>query len=929
MVDPTVSISAGVMNSLLSKLTKLLSDEYKLLKSVRKEVKFLKDELSSMNALIQKLEDMEELDVQAREWRDKVRELAYDFEDCIDVFMHNLGGEGEKAGLVGKSERWIKKLQLRRHLASQIQELKARVVEEAERQRRYKVSECVSSSRAVDIDYRLASLYAEADKLVGIDGPREEIAQRLLEGENGSSQQLKLVSIVGPGGIGKTTLATQVYNRIRNKFDCTAFVSVSQNLDTLKILKEILLGIGYCSNRMLDHEQQVIDVIRQYLADKRYLFIIDDIRSIKAWDIIKYALVQNNKSSRVITTTQIQDVATTCCLHCDGQVYMMQPLDESDSRRLFLKRVFDSEDNCPEQYRMITENMLHKCKGVPLAITSIATLLASQGMNVEKWENMHNSFYSELETNPALEWMRYVPSLSYNDLSHELKTCLLYLGIYPEDYPIKKVDLVRRWVAEGFVSEKHGLDLEEVAGSYFDELINRSMIQPGKIIRGEMHYCRVHDLMLDHIISKCTVENFFTIIDRKYKMKQTLFPVRRLCCHFSNGNIALESLRLKKVRSFTTFPASDCMQPPISKFELLRVLNLQTNPSPDSQCLDLSAISNLFLLRYLRARGFRNLKLPEKIGKLQNLMTLDLGDSEVVCAIPLDVTSLSSLRHLTVPRGAVLPDGIGKLITLRTLEEFDLGKNSMQNIKYLGELTNLMELQLRHEDSGIFQPLTHMERRKYEVLAVSLCKIGNSNLRSLVAHPGVSLGCVLNCSLTHPRCLRRLHLDSCCPTFPKWMAQAVRLTSLILEVEELCSEDVHVLAGLPCLTYLDLGAAKAPNRSIMIQINSNEFSCLKEFKFKYHILLLSFEPGAMPTLQSLDLTFSGGSVIGIEHLASLEEISVYLKALPCDLSKIRSEISDALDRHPRNHTVRRRRFIFTPCLDDRDCSGSFQDLVED
>jgi len=929
MVDPTVSISAGVMNSLLSKLTTLLSDEFKLLKSVRKEVKFLKDELSSMNALIRKLEDVEELDVQAREWRDKVRELAFDFEDCIDVFMCNLGGEGEKAGLIGKSARQIKKLRLRRHLASQIHELKARVVEEAERHQRYKVNESVSKSRAVDIDYRLVSLYAEEDKLVGIDGPREKITKCLLEGETGSSQELKVVSIVGPGGLGKTTLATQLYKRIRNKFDCTAFVSVSQNPDMLKILKEILLEVGYHSLHILDHQQKVIDALRQYLADKRYLFIIDDIWSIKAWDIIKCALVQNNKSSRVITTTQIQDVATACCLHCLGQVYMMQPLDKYDSRQLFCKSVFDSEDNCPEQFRMITEEMLHKCKGVPLAITSIATLLARQGMNIEKWENIQNSFYSELETNPALEWMRHVPSLSYNDLSHELKTCLLYLGIYPEDYPIKKVDLIRRWIAEGFVSEKHGLDFEDVGGSYFDELINRSMIQPGKIIRGEMHYCRVHDLMLDHIVSRCTDENFITIIDKKYKMKQTLFPVRRLCCQFSNGNLALENLRLEKVRSFTTFPASDCMQPPISKFELLRVLNLQTNPSPDSQCIDLSAISNLFLLRYLRARGFRNLKLPEKIGKLQNLMTLDIGDSKVVSAIPPDVTSLSALRHLTVPRGAALPNGIGKLIALRTLEEFDLGKNSTQNIKDLGELTNLKELQLRHDDSRIFQPLTHMERMKYEVLAVSLCKLGNSSLRSLVAHPEVSLGCVLDCSFTHPRCLRKLHLDSCCPTVPKWMVQAVRLTSLILEVEELCSNDVQCLAGLPCLTYLDLGAAKTPDKSIMIQINSNEFPCLKEFKFKYDTLLLTFEPGAMSMLESLDLTFNGGSVVGIEYLGSLEEISVYLKALPCDLSKLRFEISDALNRHPRNQTIRKKRFIFTPHLDEKGWFRNSLDLDKD
>ncbi|WVZ91077.1 hypothetical protein U9M48_037296 [Paspalum notatum var. saurae] len=673
MVDPVVSFSAGVMNSLLSKLTRLLGDEYKLLSSVRKEVRFLQAELSAMNALMRKLGDMEVLDLRAREWRDKVRELAYDLEDCIDVVLHNLGCEGEKSALIRKSARRIKKLRVQRHLASQIQELKARVAEEAERHHRYRVNESVSEPRSVDVDFRLASLYAETDKLVGIDGPRDRIAQCLLgEEEGGSTQQLKVVSIVGFGGLGKTTLATQVCNHIKNMFDCTAFVSVSQNPDMLKILNEMLLGVGCSSVHILDHQQ------------KSY----------------------NN--------TRIQDVATACCIHCHGQVYMMQPLDEYDSRRLFLKTVFDSEEDCPEQYRMITEEILHKCKGAPMAITRIATLLASQGLDLEKWEKIQNSLSSELETNPALEWMRHVPSLSYKDLSHELKTCLLYLGTYPEDYPIKKVDLVRRWIAEGFVSETHGLDVEDVAESCIDELINRSMIQPGKIIRGEMYYCRLHDLMLDFIISKSTSENFITIIDKQYRMKQTLFPVRRLCYQFSNQNLALENLSLGKVRSFTTFPASNCMQPLISKFKHLRVLNLQMNPSPDSQSLDLSDVNSLFLLRYLGARGFRRLKLPGKIGKLQNLTTLDLRDSEVVSAIPSDLTSLTSLRHLTAPRGAVLPDGIGKLVApLRTLEEFDIGKNSLENIKDLGRLTNLKELMLRHDDrGGVFQPLTHMDRIK-------------------------------------------------------------------------------------------------------------------------------------------------------------------------------------------------------------------------
>jgi hypothetical protein len=147
--------------------------------------------------------------------------------------------------------------------------------------------------------------------------------------------------------------------------------------------------------------------------------------------------------------------------------------------------------------------MIKKCRGVPLAITSIASLLESQGMHVEKWEKIRDSMGHELETSSKMEWMRHVLSLSYNDLPHHLKTCLLYLGAYPEDHKISKNDLVRQWIAEGFVPEKHGLDLEEVAEDYFNELINRFMIQPVtsdaslyEIILGEVWSVQVHDLKL-------------------------------------------------------------------------------------------------------------------------------------------------------------------------------------------------------------------------------------------------------------------------------------------------------------------------------------------------------------------------------------------------------------------------------------------------
>ena len=86
-----VSASTGVMNSLLAKLAALVSGEYKLLKLVHGEIVFLESDLRSMNALLQRLADMQNLDPQMTEWRDRVRELAYDIEDCIDLFMHQRG----------------------------------------------------------------------------------------------------------------------------------------------------------------------------------------------------------------------------------------------------------------------------------------------------------------------------------------------------------------------------------------------------------------------------------------------------------------------------------------------------------------------------------------------------------------------------------------------------------------------------------------------------------------------------------------------------------------------------------------------------------------------------------------------------------------------------------------------------------------------
>lgn len=266
MEGPVVSASTGVMNSLLAKLSALVEGQYGILEGMKCDITFLRNELSSMTALLEKLATAEKLDTQVKVWRDNIRELSYDIEDCIDIFMHKLNRGDPQAGFAKNIIDQIKKLWSRYQIANQIQELKARAIEESERWLRYKCDESIAVAGKIEIDPRLPALYVEAEKLVGINGPIQKVIEWLMKDD--SSQKLKVVSIVGFGGLGKTTLANQVYNKIKGQFDCAAFVPVSRSTVMKKILRDLLAELGSKTSASGD-ERQLINELREYLQDKR------------------------------------------------------------------------------------------------------------------------------------------------------------------------------------------------------------------------------------------------------------------------------------------------------------------------------------------------------------------------------------------------------------------------------------------------------------------------------------------------------------------------------------------------------------------------------------------------------------------------------------------------------------------------------------
>ncbi|KQJ92797.2 hypothetical protein BRADI_3g00741v3 [Brachypodium distachyon] len=841
MAGIMVSASTGAMNSLLGKLATLMGEEFARLKNLRKQVKFITDELMDMKDALERLADVDELDPQTKRWRNTLREISYDIEDIVDDFMQKIGGKYKKSWFVRKTIRRLKTLRF------------------------------------------LTALYENTASLVGVEGPADELADLLKDEDN----QLKVVSIVGFGGLGKTTLANVVYGRLKGEFNCCAFVPVSQKPDIPKLLCSLLSQLG----------------IRPYSHDCELNVLLGNLRE----------HLQNK--SRVIVTTRIQEVATTCCSNRHDYILQMKPLSNEESRRLFFDRIFGSEQTCPQQLKEVSAEILKKCGGLPLAIISISSMLASEGSNQkERWKHVRDSMGSG--ANLTLDGVRQILNYSYKDLPPHLKTYLLYLGMYPEDYTIKRTDLERQWMAEGFISKGHGQDVEKVAGNYFNELVNRSLIQPVRFDdRGSVTHCRVHDMMLDLILLKSAEEsppavyppsaqeNFFTIVNDPQDFAGLQYKVRRLSIRFDgatarkNGQTIIpKNTSVSQVRSVMFFGSSE-NTPPLSEFKFLRVF---FTGLARSAAVDLSGLCKLYQLRYLSISYGWSYQLPTHIRVLQHLQSLEVPFCD---SIPSDMVHLPHLMHLVAY--CRLPDEIRNLKSLRYLSSFVLNLNTLDNFNGLGELTNLRYLDLR-------QNLGDDKEKRMDALCSSLGRL--CNLEELYAELD---GCIdglmpLFSPSTPCRLERFYHTEgSWFSRVPSWMGELRNLIYLCSKVGELLADGVGILAELPALTHLDI-MIRHDTKEMIVIYGGGAFLALKRFDLvlssPWHLM---FQAGVMPKLQRLVLWYNNGSgseqngagPAGIEHLSALEELSAKIAcegATESEKASAESALRSAINMHP-NH----------------------------
>uniref|UniRef100_M1B376 Disease resistance protein Gpa2 n=1 Tax=Solanum tuberosum TaxID=4113 RepID=M1B376_SOLTU len=308
------------------------------------------------------------------------------------------------------------------------------------------------------------------DMMVGHENEFEIIMEDQLA--RGASE-LEVVSIVGMGGIGKTTLADKIYNDpfIMSHFDIRAKATVLQEY----CAKKVLLSLLSSTNGKIDEHQddgQLADRLQKSLKGRRYLVVIDDIWTEQAWDDIKLCFPDCNCGSRILLTTRNMEVAEYAS--SGKPPNQMRLLNVDESWKLLQREVFVKNCFSPE-FEQLGKQIALKCGGLPLAIVVIAGLLSKIVEAFDQWTSVAENVSSAVSTDHNVQCMR-VLALSYHHLPNHLRVCFLYFAMFPEDTVIFVNKLVKLWAAEGFLKVEMMKSIEEVAEKCVKDLIDRNLI---------------------------------------------------------------------------------------------------------------------------------------------------------------------------------------------------------------------------------------------------------------------------------------------------------------------------------------------------------------------------------------------------------------------------------------------------------------------
>ncbi|KAB2086266.1 hypothetical protein ES319_A04G018100v1 [Gossypium barbadense] len=651
-------------------------------RQVHQQLKLWQSILPEIKTVLNHAEEKQIKDEGVKNWLDDLQDLAYDVDDILDEFAYQeLRLKHQKTQPQASTSK-IQKLiptcctggnfspisfMFNAKMISKINTITDRLNSLNTRRSSLGLSEIMSqgaTSKGNKPRLQPASLMDGAVEYVGRANEKQEMLELL---NSNNSDGVCVLSIVGMGGMGKTTLAQLVYNdpSIKESFDHKSWVCVSDDFDAVNITKTILRSLDAESRD--ENDLNLLQVkLKEKLSGKRFLLVLDDIwnESYSDWTILRTPF---GAGTKIIVTTRLEKVSS----NVDSvKAFYLDKLSHHDCLSIFAQHALKARNfDGHLQFKEIGENIDHS-----------------------EWEKINESEIWDLPEDPC----GLIPALrlNYHYLPPHLKRCFAYCSIFPKDYEFEEEEIILLWRAEGFLQSKAKIQGKGLGNQYFQDLVSRSFFQrSGKdksrfvmhdlmndlaqSIAGEI-CCRLEDDKQSKF-SLRTRHSAYVSDDGYHSVKKfeafyqmtslhTFLPLLHGKCRFYLTNVVVEDLlprlsclRVLSLRGCEIFDLPDFFE----NLKHLRYLNFsstQINCLPDSLC-------TLYHLETLILRNCSKLKnLPSKIENLVNLHFLDISGAD-------------SIERM--------PSGFDQLTKLQTLSNFVIGEGDGHLIRELKNLSNL------------------------------------------------------------------------------------------------------------------------------------------------------------------------------------------------------------------------------------------------
>nr|BAA87956.1 PRM1 homolog [Arabidopsis thaliana] len=622
----------------VEKLWDLLVRESDRFQGVKKQFNELRSDLNKLRCFLEDADAKKHQSAMVSNTVKEVKEIVYDTEDIIETFLRKKQ-LGRTRGMKKRIKEFACVLPDRRKIAIDMEGLSKRIAKKDKRNMRQTFS---NNNESV---------------LVGLEENVKKLVGHLVEVEDSS----QVVSITGMGGIGKTTLARQVFNHetVKSHFAQLAWVCVSQQFTRKYVWQTILRKVGpeYIKLEMTEDELQ--EKLFRLLGTRKALIVLDDIWREEDWDMIE-PIFPLGKGWKVLLTSRNEGVALRA--NPNGFIFKPDCLTPEESWTIFRRIVFPGENTTEykvdEKMEELGKQMIKHCGGLPLALKVLGGLLVVH-FTLDEWKRIYGNIKSHIVGGTSfndknMSSVYHILHLSFEELPIYLKHCFLYLAQFPEDFTIDLEKLSYYWAAEGMPRPRYydGATIRKVGDGYIEELVKRNMVISER----------------DASKPRRLVVKGGDKTDMEGKLK----------------NPKLRSLlfieELGGYRGFEVW---------FTRLQLMRVLDLHGVEFGGELP---SSIGLLIHLRYLSLYRAKASHLPSSMQNLKMLLYLNLCVQEsCYIYIPNFLKEMLELKYLSLPlrMDDKVKLELGNLVNLEKLENFSTEHGGVGDLQFMTRLRAL------------------------------------------------------------------------------------------------------------------------------------------------------------------------------------------------------------------------------------------------